>query len=350
LTKGDFILGDSVYELESQLSEYVGVGNCISCASGTDALVILLMAYGIKEGDAVFTTNFSFFATIEAISIVGATPILVDIDKDTFNISSQQLESKIKNVIKNNKLIPKCIMPVDLFGQLADYENIDKIASKYNLIVIEDAAQSFGATSHNKKSCSFGHSAATSFYPAKPLGCYGDGGAIFTNDDNIAQICQSIRVHGQGKDKYDNIRIGLNSRLDTIQATVLLNKLKVFDDELSLRNNIATKYQNKLSDYVKVPHISIGSICSWAQYSILVQNGSIRTEIIDFLNEKNIPTAIFYKVPFSENGIYKNDNNSNEFNVSKNISERIFSIPMHPYLSDDEIEYISESIISYFKK
>jgi len=308
------------------------------------------MAYGVKEGDAVFTTNFSFFATIEAISIVGATPILVDIDKDTFNINPYQLESKIKSIIKDNKLIPKCIVPVNLFGQLADYKNINKIASKYNLLVIEDAAQSFGATLNNNKSCSFGHSSATSFYPAKPLGCYGDGGAIFTNDDNIAQICQSIRVHGQGKDKYDNVRIGLNSRLDTIQATVLLNKMKLFDDELSLRNKVAIKYHNNLSDYVKIPHVSDGNICSWAQYSILVQDGNIRNEIVDFLNTKNIPTAIFYKIPFSENIIYKYNNNPNEFTVSRNISERIFSIPMHPYLSDDEIEYISESIISYFKK
>ena len=350
LKKGDFILGDSVYELESNLSDYVGVNNCITCASGTDALVISLMAYGVKEGDAVFTTNFSFFATIEAISIVGATPILVDIDEDTFNINPNQLESKINSIIKDNKLIPKCIIPVDLFGQLADYESINKIASKYNLLVIEDAAQSFGATINDKKSCSFGHSAATSFYPAKPLGCYGDGGAIFTNDDNIAQICQSIRVHGQGEDKYNNIRIGLNSRLDTIQATVLLNKMKLFNDELLLRNKIAHKYQNKLGDYVKIPYISNGNISSWAQYSILVQDGNIRNEIIDFLNTKNIPTAIFYKIPFSENEIYKYNNNANEFYVSRNISERIFSIPMHPYLSDDEIDYISESIISYFQK
>jgi len=332
------------------LADYVGVNNCISCASGTDALVISLMAYGIKEGDAVFTTNFSFFATIEAISLVGATPILIDIEEDTFNINPYKLEDKIISVIKENKLIPKCILSVDLFGQLANYEKIEKIADQYNLLVIEDAAQSFGATSNEKKSCSFGNCAATSFYPAKPLGCYGDGGAIFTNDDNIAEVCRSIRVHGQGKDKYDNIRVGLNSRLDTIQAVVLLNKLEIFDKELILRNDVAYKYKTKLCENVKTPNILEGNISSWAQYSVLVQNNNVRNEIINHLNSKNIPTAIFYKIPFNENPIYRNDNTGNEFSISKIVSERIFSIPMHPYLNDNDINYITNSITNYFGK
>jgi dTDP-4-amino-4,6-dideoxygalactose transaminase len=224
------------------LAEYVNVEECITCASGTDALLIPLIAQNISSGDAVFTTNFSFFATSEVISHIGATPVFVDVDKNTFNISPELLENQIKKVIKEGKLKPKAIIAVDLFGQLADYNAIKKIAEKFNLFLIEDAAQSFGASFKNIKSCSFGDVAATSFYPAKPLGCYGDGGAIFTNNKELANIYRSVRVHGQGKDKYDNVRIGLNSRLDTIQASVLLNKLDIFDDEIKLRNDIADYY------------------------------------------------------------------------------------------------------------
>ena len=217
---------------------------CVTCGSGTDALLIPLMAYNISEGDAVFTTNYSFFATTEVISQVGAKPIFVDIDPKTFNLDPELLESQIKDTIDKNEFKPKAIIAVDLFGQLADYSKIQKIAKKYNLLLIEDAAQSFGAKYKDKKSCSFGDVAATSFFPAKPLGCYGDGGAIFTNDIKYAEIFKSIRVHGQGTNKYDNVRIGLNSRLDTIQASVLLNKLTIFDDELLSRQNISLYYSN----------------------------------------------------------------------------------------------------------
>ena len=253
------------------MADYVGVNECITCASGTDALQISLMANDIGQGDVVFTTNFSFFATAEVVSLVGATPIFVDVDKDTFNLDPKILESTILSVINEGKFKPKAIISVDLFGQLAQYDEIEKIARKYNLLLLEDAAQSFGATYKNKKSCSFGDIAATSFYPAKPLGCYGDGGAVFTNDINLAKKIRSIRVHGEGKDKYDNIRIGLNSRLDTIQAIVLIEKMKIFDKEIKLRNKIATYYSSNLNKYVKVPKVLDNNTSSWAQYSIIVK-------------------------------------------------------------------------------
>ena len=349
LERGDFILGDKIFELESKLAEYVGVKECVTCASGTDALLIPLMANNISKGDAVFTTNFSYFATSEVISLVGAQPIFVDINKQTFNINPVLLEQKIKMILAEGKLVPKAIIAVDIFGQIADYDTIKKIAKKYNLFLIEDAAQSFGATYKNRKSCSFGDVAATSFYPAKPLGCYGDGGAIFTNDSKLSEIYRSIRVHGQGKDKYDNIRIGLNSRLDTIQASVLLNKLDIFDNELKKRNYIANYYSKNLSELLKVPYIEEHNQSSWAQYSILVKNKQYRDSFVKFLNKSDIPTAIFYKKIFSELDIYKNSINGEnlEFNISKEISSRILSIPMHPYLKKDEIDYIIDKINSF---
>ncbi len=310
--------------------------------------MILLMSQRIGPGDAVFTTNFSFFATTEVISLVGATPIFIDINNSTYNLNSEILETEIERVLKEGKLNPRAIISVDLFGLLADYDEIERISEKYNLFLIEDAAQSFGATFENKKAGSFGDAAATSFYPAKPLGCYGDGGAIFTNNSDIADLCKSIRVHGEGKDKYHNIQIGLNGRLDTIQASVLLNKMKIFDDELKLRNLVAKEYSNKLSDYVGVPKISSGYISSWAQYSILLNSEDERNDIIDLLSNQNIPTAIFYKVPFHKNKVYNLDE-SNSFPVSEKVSKCILSLPMHPYLNNDEIDKISNLICNYFK-
>tara|TARA_B110000263_G_C15266998_1_gene491609 strand:- start:334 stop:1467 length:1134 start_codon:yes stop_codon:yes gene_type:complete len=349
LERGDFILGKNVDKLESRLSKYVGVKNCITCASGTDALQISLMAYNIGPGDAVFTTNFSYFATTEVISLVGATPVFIDIDENTFNISSTLLEEQILKALDNSKLNPKAIIAVDLFGQLSDYESIQKISKKYNLILIEDAAQSFGASFNNKKSGSFGDIAATSFFPAKPLGCYGDGGAIFTDNQKIAELCKSIRVHGQGKDKYDNIRVGLNSRLDTIQATILLNKLDIFDNELLQRNNIAKSYKDKLNNYLVTPYINSGHISSWAQYSLLAKDSDERENLISYLNKSGIPTAIYYKKLFSDLEIYKDIVHQN-YEVSKSISGKIFSIPMHPYLDNTDILKITDVIRSFFNE
>ena len=251
----------------------------------------------------------------------------------------KSLENQIIKTLEDNNLTPKAIIAVNLFGQLCDYDSIKKIAKKYNLFLIEDAAQSFGASYKGQKSCSFGDVAATSFYPAKPLGCYGDGGAIFTNNTDISKIYRSIRVHGEGKDKYDNVRIGLNSRLDTLQAVVLLKKLEIFDEELELRNQLADYYNDNLKEYVEIPHIEKDNISSWAQYSIRVEED--RKRLIKILNDNNVPTAIFYEKPFNSLDIYKNLS-SNNYNISEQTSNTIFSIPMHPYLSrSDQNKIIS---------
>ena len=306
------------------------------------------MSKNIGIGDAVFTTNFSYFATTEVISLLGATPVFVDIDEKTFNIDPDLLEIQIKKTMDEGKLKVKAIIAVDLFGQLADYEKIEKIAKKYDLFLIEDAAQSFGASYKNIKSCSFGDVAATSFFPAKPLGCYGDGGAIFTNDLELANIFKSIRMHGQGKDKYDNIRIGLNSRLDTLQAVVLLNKLEIFDEELISRNESADYYSEKLSRYLVTPFIENNYISAWAQYSLLTQNENERDLLVKYLKENKIPSAIYYKKIFSELELYENLKHS-PCPVSSNISKRILSIPMHPYLSRSDSEEVINTIIKFFK-
>ena len=347
LDKGDFILGQKVFDLELQLAKYVGVKECVTCASGTDALLIPLMAESIGEGDVVFTTNFSFFATTEVISLVGATPVFVDINEKTFNIDPELLEIEIINTIENSKLKPRAIIAVDLFGQLADYDKIEKIAKKYNLFLIEDAAQSFGATYENKKACSFGNVAATSFYPAKPLGCYGDGGAIFTDDLELANKCRSIRVHGEGENKYDNLRLGLNSRLDTLQANVLLRKLEIFDEELDLRNKIANRYSKYLKDVVRIPYINKDTFSSWAQYSILTKDENERNKLINNLNDENIPNAIYYKKPFNELKIYENLTNI-KYDISKRVSKTILSLPMHPYLSKNDQDKIINHILNFY--
>ncbi len=307
------------------------------------------MAENIGIGDAVFTTNFSYFATTEVISHLGATPVFIDIEQDTFNLNPDLLEIEIKRIIKENKLVPKAIIAVDLFGHLADYSRISIIAKKYNLLLIEDAAQSFGASYENKKSCSYGHVSATSFFPAKPLGGYGDGGAIFTNDSKKADIYRSIRVHGQGIDKYDNIRVGLNSRLDTIQAAILLNKLKIFDSELDLRNDIANYYSENLNNNLTIPIVRKNNISSWAQYSVLASDKIERKELMEHLNKKNIPAVIYYRKPFSELDIYK-DINNHFFPVSKDCSERIFSIPMYPYLSNENQNIVINEIENFYGK
>ena len=306
------------------------------------------MAKNIGVGDAVFTTNFSYFATPEVISLVGATPVFVDVNYRNFNINADLLELEIKKVLKKGKLIPKAIIAVDLFGQLADYDKIQNIAKKYNLFLIEDAAQSFGATYKEQRSCSFGDVSSTSFFPSKPFGCYGDGGAIFTNDSELAELCRSIRVHGQGEDKYDNVRIGLNSRLDTLQANVLLNKFNIFADELTVRNKCANYYSQKLSKYLVVPYIENDNISAWAQYSLLAKNEKERDSLIKYLKSKNIPSAIYYKKIFSKLELYKNLECA-LYPVSEDLSKRIFSIPMHPYLTDSDLDEIIFSIIEFFE-
>ena len=338
LDHGAYIMGPEVFELEEKLADYCGVRNAISCSSGTDALLIPLMAWGIGPGDAVFTTPFTYVATAEVISILGATPIFVDVYESTYNIDCEKLELEINNVLKEGKLEPKAIIPVDLFGLPARYRLINEIAQKYNLKVIEDAAQSFGGSIQEKKVGSFGDVAATSFYPAKPLGCYGDGGAILTNDDALAEECKAIRIHGTKLDKYNSEMIGLNGRLDSIQAAILLEKLTIFDDELEMRNEINSYYRKFLNNAQYHPK---NYNSAHALFSVTLNKNSQREALVSRLSNEKIPSVIYYKFPihlmkaFSYLGYKKND-----LPVSEKLSKTIVSLPMHPYLDFDDIDQI----------
>ena len=323
-------MGPEVFELEAKLADYVGVKHAITCANGTDALTLSLMVLNVKEGDAVFCPTFTFFATAETIAFENATPVFVDSDKDTFNICPIDLEKRIKVVIADGKLIPKAIIAVDLFGLPANYSEIEKIAKKYNLKLIEDAAQGFGGSINGKRAGSFGDIATTSFFPAKPLGCYGDGGAIFTNNDDYAELIRSYRVHGKGTDKYDNIRIGVNSRLDTIQAAILLEKLAVFDEELITRNKVADKYRAELPNNILTLKVPNGYFSSWAQYTVRSEN---RNVIMDEYLKKDIPTMIYYRTCMHQQTAFKYlSYKIGDFPVAEKMSKEVFSLPMHPYI------------------
>ena len=349
LRHGQYILGPEIRELEDTLADYVGARFCLTCASGTDALLIPLMASNIGPGDAVFLPPFTFMATAEVVALTGATPIFVDIDPKTYCIDPEKLELAIVSLQQGHiptpkipsGLKPRYIIPVDLFGVVADYEAINPIAEKYDLFVLEDAAQSFGASFKGKKACSFGSCAATSFFPAKPLGCYGDGGALFSNDEQFIEICKSLRVHGQGSDKYNNVRIGINGRMDTLQAAIVLAKLEIFDDEIQQRQQVAKRYNQLLKNVVSVPTVPDRYLSAWAQYSV---ESDKREDIMARLKIANIPTTIYYPKPlhlqtaFSYLGYKKGS-----MPVSEAIAERIFSLPMHPYLTEEEQEKIART-------
>lgn len=345
LLGGQFIGGEPVRQLEEKLADYVGVKHCITCANGTDALQLALMAWDIGEGDAVFVPDFTFFSTAEVVPWVKATPVFVDVDKDTFNISTDSLEEAIQNVLREGKLVPKVVIAVDLFGQPADYLEIRKITKKYNLLLLEDGAQGFGGKIGEKKACSFGDISTTSFFPAKPLGCYGDGGAVFTDNDDWAELIRSYKVHGKGKDKYDNVRIGLNSRLDTLQAAVLLAKIKNFDLEIATCNQVAAYYDRELREYVKIPFVMENMVSSWAQYTVQVKNVMLRERLVEELSEDNIPTAVYYKKPLHM---------QNAFDVyyrgyagcpnSFKLSETVISLPIHAYMDQKDIENVCVKI------
>ena len=296
LNHGKYIMGPEVFELEKKLSNYVSRKHCISCSSGTDALIIPLLALGIGPGDAVITSPFTYIATGEVIKMVGATPVFCDIYTSTFNIDPSKLKKSFE-FAKSFNLRPKAIMPVDLFGLPARYRLIKEFAIENNLVIIEDAAQGFGGSINSKLACSFGDISATSFFPAKPLGCYGDGGAIFTDSDELAQKMRSIRIHGSGEDKYDNVRLGLNGRLDTLQAAVVLEKLKIFDKELSLRNKVAQIYNENINSRFIKPFVPKKYFSSWAQYSILTNSNEERDSLIAFLQSKDISSMIYYRIP-----------------------------------------------------
>jgi len=305
LDHGAYIMGPEIRELEQRLGDYVGVKHALSCASGTDALLMALMAYGVGPGDAIFTTPFTFVATAEVIAQVGATPVFVDIEADTFNIDPTKLELAIKALVAGDEILhplpanfcdlkPRGVIPVDLFGQTADYDRINAIAKQHGLFVLEDACQSFGGELNGRKACSLADVAATSFFPAKPLGCYGDGGMVFTDSDELAEMMISIRIHGQGRDKYENVRIGINGRMDTIQAAIMLPKFDVFPEEVELRQVVARRYSDLLTGHVVCPVVRDGYLSVWAQYSVLSDE---REALMAQLNAAGVPTAIYYPIP-----------------------------------------------------
>lgn len=346
LSSQSFIQGNQVFELERKLSQFVGRKHTISCSSGTDALVIPLMAYELKSNDAIFCPSFTFFATAESISLAGGTPVFIDSDRHNYNMDLNFLEESIKRIKGEGKLNPRGIISVDIFGLPCDYDRLESLAKEHNLFLIEDAAQSFGASYNGKRACSFGDVAATSFFPAKPLGCYGDGGAIFTDDDDLAEKMRSIRVHGQGEDKYTNVRIGMNGRLDTLQAVVLLAKLKVFEKELESRDIIAKKYTERLKNDFITPDVPFGYKSAWAQYTIEAKDTKSREHIINHAKNKGIPLMIYYKTPLHLQAAYSSLNyKKGSLPVCEEICNKVFSIPMHPYLSDDEIEAVVTAVL-----
>jgi len=341
---GAYIMGPEIAELEDRLAKYVGVNHCVVCGSGTDALLMPLMAYDIKPGDVVFTSPFTFIATAEVVALLGATTVFVDIDPRTYNIDPRKLEEEIQKFQKENSgKKAKGIIPVDLFGQTADYDPIEAVAKKYNLFVLQDAAQSFGATYKGRKAGSMGDAAATSFFPAKPLGCYGDGGAVFCNDNDMMEKLRSIRVHGQGSDKYNNVRIGINGRLDTMQAAVLLAKMEIFDEEIHLRNAAAARYSEKLKNSVTTPYVPKEFVSVWAQYSLVTEH---RDAMLDKLKSRGVPTAVYYPKPLHLQEAFRSlGYKRGDFPVSERIADSIFSVPMHPYLKGDVQDYIVQAII-----
>ncbi len=344
LQHGRYIMGPEVKKLETQLAKLAKVKHALTCSSGTDALIMALMAYGIGYGDAVFTTPFTFIATAEAIRICRATPVFVDIDPGTFNISVEKLQKTISDFTKENHsgLKPKAIIPVDLFGLPCDYDGINMIAKENDLIVIEDAAQSFGAEYKVRMAGGLGHIGCTSFFPAKPLGCYGDGGAVFTDSDEIAEKVISMRIHGKGSNKYDNVRLGINGRLDTIQAAILLAKIKIFPNENQKRREIAKRYTNLIASLnnahnIVLPGIFEGYKSAWAQYSLLLKNDKLRSIIQKRLKADSIPAAVYYPTPLHLQTAYRDlGYKQGDFPVSEDFAGRVISIPMHPYLKEEE--------------
>ena len=342
-----FISGPQVEELERELGSYAGRRYCVSTDNGTDALLMPLMAKGIGAGDAVFVPAFTFFASAEVVSLTGATPVFCDVDENTFNLDPESLTGQIEKVLYEGKLKPKAVVAVDLFGLPADFTKIVPICEKYGLLLIEDAAQGFGGSIKGEKACGFGDFSATSFFPAKALGCYGDGGAVFTDDAGMCEVLKSIRVHGKGSFKYDNIRLGLNARLDTLQAAILLPKLRAFDEEVDRRNRAAERYAELLKDRFQTPSVPEGFFSSFGYYTVKAQDAGHRAKIMDSLKTAGVPVMIYYPKPlhlqqaFSGLGYKEGD-----FPVSERLCQTVFSLPMHGYITDDVIRYICGVMLS----
>ena len=347
-----FVMGPKIKEMETAFADYVGMKHSIACNSGTDALLLALKAWDVKPSDAIFVPAFTFFASAEVIAMQGATPVFVDVDENTFNIDVADLERKIGQTIKAGKLKPRAIIAVDLFGLPADFEAINQVAERHGLYVLEDGAQGFGGRIDEKKACSFGLITTTSFFPAKPVGCYGDGGAIFTNNDEWAALMESYHIHGKGSDRYDNVRIGMNSRLDSIQAAILLVKLKAFRDyELVDVNKVATRYTERLKGVAKTPVVPEGYYSSWAQYTIQLESKETRNGLQEAMNAKGIPTAIYYPIPMHRQTAFNHlDVNDNLCPVSDRLADTVISLPIHPYLSEEEQEKVCEAVMEFLVK
>lgn len=344
LDHGRYIMGPEIVELEEKLAAYVGTGHAMGCASGTDALMLALLALEVGPGDAVFTTPFTFFATGEVISLLGATPIFVDIDPLTFNIDPAKLAQAIQAVKERGDLEPKAIMPVDLFGLPADYDAINRIADEHGLAVVEDAAQALGGEYKGRKACSLGRMGCTSFFPAKPLGGYGDGGMVFCDEEQLDHLLRSLRVHGQGEDKYDNVRLGINGRLDTIQAAVLLAKLELLPREMEQRQEVAERYRELIAQSgvaLTAPTAPEGYTSAWAQYSVLAEDEAARQGFLGRLSKAGIPSAVYYPKPLHlQTAFAYLGHQPGDFPMSESAGGRIFSLPMHPYLAAEDQQKI----------
>ena len=347
-----YVMGPKIKEMEMAFAEYVGVKHCVACNSGTDALLLALKVWDVKPGDAVFVPSFTFFASAEVIAMQGATPVFVDVDKDTFNMDVDDLERKIEQTIKAGKLTPRVVIAVDLFGLPADFKTIRKVADKHKLYVLEDGAQGFGGRIGDRKACTFGDISTTSFFPAKPVGCYGDGGAVFTDNDEWAELLESYHIHGKGSDRYDNVRIGMNSRLDSIQAAILLVKLKAFKEyELVDVNKVAARYTKKLKDVVKTPIVSEGFYSSWAQYTLQVKDKEVRAGLQAALKALDIPTAIYYPIPMHRQTAFSYLNlDDNRCPVSDQLADTVISLPIHPYLSESDQDRVCDAVCGFLKK
>ena len=342
---GQYISGPDVAQFERKLEAFCGAKHALGCANGTDALLLALMALGIGPGDAVFVPSFTFAASAEVVPFVGATPFFVDVREDTFNLDVESLKRSIAEA-RRQGLKPACVMPVDLFGLPADFNAINAVAQSESMRVINDSAQGFGGTYHGQMTGSFGDVTTTSFFPAKPLGCYGDGGAVFTNDPDLAALMDSLRVHGKGSDKYDNVRIGMNSRLDTIQAAILIEKLSIYADEIELRQKVANRYNVGLAGRFETPVIPEGLRSVWAQYTIKLNPAAERDAVQSRARAANIPTVVYYPLPLHRQTAYKDyPRDPAGLSVSEDLGGRVLSLPMHPYLSEDQQDQIISALV-----
>lgn len=345
LAHGKYILGPEVSALEQQLSAYCGAKHTITCANGTDALLLALMALDIRSGDAIFVPSFTFAATAEVVPCMGAVPVFVDCNPETFTLDAESLVRAIGQAVDMG-LRPRAVIPVDLFGLPADYTTLEQIAQENDLFVIADSAQGFGARIGNRVTGTFGLITTTSFFPAKPLGCYGDGGAIFTNDDALAELMISYRFHGKGEYKYDNIRIGTNSRLDTLQAAILLEKLSIYEDELTARNKVAARYSTALQDHWSVPTVPEGMQSVWAQYTLKAKDTAERANIMQRLQAAGIPSVVYYPIPLHKQTAYKTfPTDPDGLPVSEQLAEQVFSLPMHPYLTHEDQDRVIKVLL-----